>query len=88
MLYAKFQGYQTSVPEVIKLFSFSIQLSMKFFILLINVKMPIIFGILTFISTFEAIPNLKSFRIKIILKRILLKDETKNIINELGSLDS
>ena len=54
-------------PEVIKLFSCSIQLSMKFqmlikvklsrtlasfrlFFLLINVKMPTIFGILTFMS--------------------------------------
>ena len=36
-------------PEVIKLFSCSTQLSMKFF-LLINVKMPIIVGILTFMS--------------------------------------
>ena len=36
-------------PEVIKLFSCSIQPSMKF-ILLINVKMPTIVGILTFIS--------------------------------------
>ena len=36
-------------PEVIKLFSYSTQLSMKF-ILLINVKMPTIVGILTFIS--------------------------------------
>ena len=36
-------------PEVIKLFSFSTKLSMKF-ILLINVKMPTIVGILTFIS--------------------------------------
>ena len=35
--------------EVIKLFSCSNQLSMDFF-LLINVKMPIIFGVLTFIS--------------------------------------
>ena len=34
-------------PEVIKLFSFSSQLSMKFF-LLINVKMPTVVGILTF----------------------------------------
>ena len=38
-----------SGPEVIKLFSYSTQLSMKF-ILLINVKMPTIVGILTFIS--------------------------------------
>ena len=36
-------------PEVIKLFSCSTQLSTKF-ILPINVKMPTIFGILTFIS--------------------------------------
>ena len=36
-------------PEVIKLISCSTQLSMKF-ILLINVKMPTIVGILTFIS--------------------------------------
>ena len=36
-------------PEVIKLFSYSTQLSKKF-ILLINVKMPTVVGILTFIS--------------------------------------
>ena len=36
-------------PEVMKLFSCSTQLSSKF-ILLINVKMPTIVGILTFIS--------------------------------------
>ena len=36
-------------PEVIKLFSCSTQLSMKFF-LLINVKMPTIVGIVTFMS--------------------------------------
>ena len=36
-------------PEVIKLFSCSAQLRLKF-ILLINVKMPTIVGILTFIS--------------------------------------
>ena len=36
-------------PVVIKLFSYSTQLSMTF-ILLINVKMPTIFGISTFIS--------------------------------------
>ena len=40
---------QQSGPEVIKLFSCSAQVSMKFF-LLINVKMPTIVGILTFIS--------------------------------------
>ena len=36
-------------PEVLKLFSCSIQLSMKFF-LLINVKMPTVVGILSFMS--------------------------------------
>ena len=36
-------------PEVIKLFSCSTQLSMNFF-LLINVKMPTVVGILTFMS--------------------------------------
>ena len=39
----------SSCTEVIKLFSCSTQLSMKFS-LLINVKMPTIVGILTFIS--------------------------------------
>ena len=38
-----------SGPEVIKLFSYSTQLSIKF-ILLINVKMPTIVDILTFIT--------------------------------------
>ena len=41
-------------PEVIKLFPCSIQLIMKF-ILLINVKMPTIVGILTFISIIKTI---------------------------------
>ena len=40
---------QQSGPEIIKLFSGSTQLSMKFF-LLINVKMPTIVGILTCMS--------------------------------------
>ena len=40
-------------PEIIELFSCSTQLSMKF-ILLINVKMPTIVGILTFISMIKA----------------------------------
>ena len=41
--------WNKSGPKVIKLFSCSTQLSIKF-ILLINVKMPTIVGILTFIS--------------------------------------
>ena len=44
-------------PEVIKLFSCSAQLSMKFF-LLINVKMPTIVGILTFMSRKNTILDL------------------------------
>ena len=40
---------KTPGPEVIKLFSCSDQLRLKF-ILLINVKMPTIVGILTFMS--------------------------------------
>ena len=43
----------SSGPEVKKLFSCSTQLSTKF-ILLINVKMPTIVGILTFISVINA----------------------------------
>ena len=44
-------------PEVIKLFSCSPQLSMKFF-LLINVKMPTIVGILTYLSRKSSILSL------------------------------
>ena len=46
-----------SGPEVIKPFSCSTQLSMKFF-LLINVKMPTIVGILTFMSGKNSILDL------------------------------
>ena len=52
--------YAKSRPEVIKLFSFSTQLSTKF-ILLINVKMPTIVGILTFIGMI----NTTSERLKV-----------------------
>ena len=44
-------------PEVIKLFSCSTQLSMIFF-LLINVKMPTIVGILTFVNRKNSILGL------------------------------
>ena len=44
-------------PEVIKLFSCSTQLSMKFF-LLINVKMPTVVGILTSMSRKNSILGL------------------------------
>ena len=40
---------QVLAPKVIKLFSCSTQLSIKF-VMFINVKMPTIIGILTFIS--------------------------------------
>ena len=43
------RGYSNFRPEFKKLFSYSTQLSTKF-ILLINVKMPTIVGILTYIS--------------------------------------
>ena len=46
--FESFQPYEPG-PEVIKLFLCSAQLRLKF-ILLINVKMPTIVGILTFIS--------------------------------------
>ena len=46
---AKRTGKCCHVPEIINFFPCSTQLSTKF-ILLINVKMPIIVGILTFIS--------------------------------------
>ena len=49
LLYRDSRKYKDPGPKVIKLFSRSTQLSMKL-ILLINVKMPTIVGILTFIS--------------------------------------
>ena len=50
-------------PEVIKLFSCSTQLSMKFF-LLINVKMPTAVGILTFMSGKNSIVCLSELKKK------------------------
>ena len=47
--YASDKVLGKSGPEVINIFSCSTQLDMKFF-LLINVKMPTIVGILTFMS--------------------------------------
>ena len=47
--YKRSRSFFEPGPEVIKLFSCSTQLSMKFF-LLITVKMPTIVGILTFMS--------------------------------------
>ena len=49
-----------SGPEVIKLFSCSTQLSMTFF-LLINVKIPTIVGILTFMSRKNSILGLSVY---------------------------
>ena len=51
------QKHKQSGPEVIKLLTCSTQLSMKFF-LLINVKMPTIVGILTFMSRKNSILSL------------------------------
>ena len=60
----KFAGFSTkytvmvkSGPEIIKHFSCSTQLSMKLF-LLINVKMPTIVGILTYMSWKSSILSL------------------------------
>ena len=50
---ANWEDTDQTGPEVIKLFPYSTQLSKKF-ILLINVKMPTIVGILTFISMINA----------------------------------
>ena len=50
--------------QIIKLFSCSTQLSMKFF-LLINVKMPTIVGILTFMSGKNNIPGLSELNKKL-----------------------
>ena len=52
---------KTSGPEVIKLFSWSTQLSINFF-LLINVKMPTIVGILTFMSGKNSIIGLSEHK--------------------------
>ena len=56
-----------SRPQVIKLFSCSTQLSMKFF-LLINVNMPTIVGILTFRSGKKSILGLSESKISRISK--------------------
>ena len=57
-LYVVFNSISViSGPEVIKLFSCSTQMSMKFF-LLINIKMPTIVGILTFMSGKNSILDL------------------------------
>ena len=54
-------GLKTSGPEVIKQFSYSTQLSTQFN-LLINVKMPTIVGILTFISMINTTPEILQAR--------------------------
>ena len=56
-VYIRQAVYKTSGPNVMKLFlAYSTQLSMKF-IMLINVKMPTIVGILTFISRINTEPE-------------------------------
>ena len=66
-------------PEVINLFSSSSQLSMKFF-LLINVKMPTIVGILTFMNRKNSILGLSETE-----KSITQYKGTENLV-EHGSL--
>ena len=61
----------SSCPEVIKLFSCTTQLSMKFS-LLMNMKMPTIVGIFIFISTeifmlSSAMSSKKEFAIKLLV---------------------
>ena len=52
--------FNVSGPEVIKHFTCSTQLSMKF-ILLVNVKMPTIVGILTFMSRINVTSGQENF---------------------------
>ena len=61
LAYAKYGCRSSSFagPEVTKLYSCSIQLSVEF-ILLINVKMPKIVGILTFISRITTCEGFKT----------------------------
>ena len=63
-------------PEVVKLFSDSTQLSTKF-ILLINVKMPTIVGILTFISMINATSERLKARIFFICRYFSLYEQFK-----------
>ena len=67
------EKYDEIRPEVIKLFSRSTRLSMKFF-LLINVKMPTTVGILTFMSTTVGILRFMSRK-----NSILGLSEPKNV---------
>ena len=57
MTYVPHKDLDQPGPEAIKLFSCSAQLSINFF-LLINVKMPTIVGILTFMSRKNSIIGL------------------------------
>ena len=63
-------------PEVIKLFPCSTQLSTKF-ILLINVKMPTIVGILTFISMINATSEILKARNFFICRFFIFYEELK-----------
>ena len=57
LLSSSYIGFKASGREVKKLFSCSTQFSMKFF-LLINVKMPTVVGILTFMNRKNSIMSL------------------------------
>ena len=65
-----------SGPVVIKLFSCSTQLSTKF-VLLINVKMPTIVGILTFISRINTISERLKARNFFICRYLSLYEQLK-----------
>ena len=63
-------------PEVIKLFPCSTQLSTKF-IMLINVKMPTVVGILTFISMINATVERLKARNFLICRYLSLDEQLK-----------
>ena len=72
-------------PGVIKLFSYSTQLSTKF-ILLMNVKMPTIGGILTFISMINTTSErLKDFICRFCLIRFFTSQSTIFQLDQDGS---
>ena len=66
----------SSCPEVIKYFSYSTQMSMKF-IILINVKMPTIVGILTFISMINTTSDSLKARIVFIFQDFSFYEQLK-----------
>ena len=70
-------------PEVIKLFPCSTQLNTEF-ILLINVKMPTIVGILTFISMINTTSKRLKVRNFFICRYFIFYEQVKFRAHELG----